>query len=295
IERPDYGGGIIYYDKRALGCAEYVQDVLKRHAAHDAESEYDLKIEKGSRMPSYVRSENGDKVEGVGDGDDGHKGTIIRKIAGAYPGENIRLAGIVIGEVTHPDLEIVCMDGKVVELRGGQIKPHGLEKLEGKIIDLATVKVKTGHIRRSPHIPRIKRIAPKMIAIEKDESKSDTDTITVALIDHCAESTFEIIKDADVAITVGDDTTSIASDILTRLGVSVIGIIDGDLDGVLEDAAVPAGSVIIRVKAGYDDVVGRIVGQQLMNGEQRITAQYDEILAQVLALADKYIEDIKYC
>lgn len=300
IERPDYGGGIIYYDKRSLGCAEYVRDVLKRHDASDIKYEYDLKIEKGSRMPSYLRSENGDMVEGGKDGDGGNvdggadhcKGTIIRKIAGAYPGENIRLDGIVIGEVTHPDLEIVCMDGKVVELRGGRIKLHGLEKLEGRKINLATVKVKTGHIRRSPHIPRVKRTSLRMM--EKDDTKSDTGSVKVALIDHCAESTFEIIKDADIAITVGDDTTSIASDILTRLGIAVIGIIDGDLDGVLEDAAVPAGSVIIRVRPGYDDVVGRVVGQQLMKGRQHTTAQYDEILAQVLAVAEKYIEDIKY-
>src|SRR5665648_25429 len=311
IERPDFGGGIIYYDKRSLGCAEYVQDVLKRNAADDIkyEHKYNLKIEKGSLMPSYIRSENGDKLEGWGtddggnvDGDGFFKGTIIRKIAGAYPGENIRLDGIVIGEVTHPDLEIVCMNGKVVELRGGRIKPHGLEKLEGRRIDLATVKVKTGHIRRSPHIPRIKRIPLRMIKIkkdgekdgEKDGTQSDADTITVAFIDHCAESTFEIIRDADIAITVGDDTTSIASDILTRLGIAVIGIIDGDLDGVLEDAAVPVGSVIIRVRAGYDDVVGREVGTQLMKGKQHTTAQYNEILSQVLAVAEKYIEDIKY-
>jgi len=31
-----------------------------------------------------------------------------------------------------------------------------------------------------------------------------------------------------------------------------------------------------------------------MKGKQYITAQYDEILAQVLAVAEKYIEDIKY-
>lgn len=275
IERPDFGGGIIYYCQRALGCAEYVRDVMKEH--YEA---YDLRIEKGSLMPSYVSSEDGGRRE-------------VRKIAGAYPGENIRLDGIVIGEVTHPDLEIVCMDGKVVELRGGEIKPHGLEKLEGRMIDLARVKVKTGHIRRSPHIPRVKRTS--MNAKQPDDAKRDADSITVALIDHCAESTFELIGNADIAITVGDDTTTIASDILTRLGIAVIGITDGDIDDVLEDAAVPIGSVIIRVRTGYDDVVGREVARQLMGGKQKITAtSYDEILVRVLALAEKYIEDIKY-
>jgi len=52
--------------------------------------------------------------------------------------------------------------------------------------------------------------------------------------------------------------------------------------------------LLLCVRPRSDDVVGCVVGTQLMKGKQYITAQYDEILAQVLAVAEKYIEDIKY-
>jgi hypothetical protein len=37
------------------------------------------------------------------------------------------------------------------------------------------------------------------------------------------------------SITEGDDTTIIAADILARLGISVIGIVDGDQDRITAD------------------------------------------------------------
>jgi len=115
----------------------------------------------------------------------------------------------------------------------------------------------------------------------------------IAIIDHCAESTFELVKDAGLVITVGDDTTTIAADILTRLGIPVIGIIDGDIDGVLENSMVPEGSVIIRVKAGFDDVVGREVFELL--GKHKLSLhKRDELLARILALAEKYVVDVMY-
>lgn len=45
-----------------------------------------------------------------------------------------------------------------------------------------------------------------------------------------AEDAFEAAPGASLAVTVGDDTTQIAADILARLGIPVIGIVDGDLD-----------------------------------------------------------------
>jgi hypothetical protein len=131
IERPDCEGRIIYYSPGAKKNAEYVRALLIRY-----DSKYCLPIETNDHMPLCI------KEEGL---------ITIRSISGAFVGENIRLNGIVIGEVTHPELEIVCRDGKVVELRGGKIKPHGLEKLLSRRIDLTTAKVKTGNIRRTQH------------------------------------------------------------------------------------------------------------------------------------------------
>ncbi len=258
IERPDCDGRIIYYSSKAKRCAEYVRNALKK----DNET-YDLPIESGYPAPLHVR------VEGK---------HVIRRISGAFVGENIRIDGVVIGEVTCPEPELVCKNGRIAELRGIKTKPHGIEKLEDRKIDLFTARVKTGNIRRSLHKPRIKK-----------GQQGDK----IAIIDHCAESTFELVKDAKLVITIGDDTTTIAADILTRLGIPVIGIVDGDMDGVLEKAVVPEGSVIILVKQGFDDVVGREVFG-LLGGKERLSLGRSELLARILALAEKYVVDVTY-
>ncbi len=262
IERPGKGGRIIYYCSRAKRCADYVKKILMKYCEY-----YDLPIERGIPLPPHVRTE-GDML--------------IRRIYGAFPGENIRLDGIVIGTVTNPEPEIVCIEGRVVEVRGINIKPHGLEKLANRKIDLSTAKVKTGNIRRTRHKPLTKI------------TQGGISSKTVAIIDHCAESTFELIKDAGLVITVGDDTTAIAADILTRFGIPVIGITDGDIDNVLEDSAVPAGSVIIRVRAGFDDIIGKEVFEKILRGKQKIHMPGDDMLSRILVLAGKNLIGIKY-
>lgn len=263
IERPDSDGSIIYYCKRAKPCAEYARNVLSQHSEI-----YRLTVERGIRVPSYVRH----------DGD-----YVIRRVSGVFPGENIRLNGVVIGEAVKEELELVCMKGEVVKLRGGKLKPHGLEKLGNRKIDLFTAKIKTGNIRRSLHKPRIKPVA----SVKTGKN--------VVIIDHCAESTFELVKEAGIVITIGDDTTAIAADILARLGIPVIGITDGDIDGVLEDTVVPSDSVIIRVKQGFDDIVGRKISETIMCGKQQVHVRNtDELLARILALSETHIVDAVY-
>ncbi|HEY9206376.1 MAG TPA: DUF2117 domain-containing protein [Candidatus Methanoperedens sp.] len=263
IERPDCEGRIIYYSQQAKKCAEYVRKTLTKYGEN-----YSLPVEKDSPLPPYIRTEGR---------------TLIRRISGAFPGENIRLDGIVVGTVTHPEPEIVCQNGKVVKLLGVDIKQHGLEKLENRNIDLFKARVKTGNIRRTKHKSRIKTVP------------GSTSLKTVAIIDHCAESTFELIKDAGLVITVGDDTTTITADILVRLGIPIIGIVDGDPDHILEDPLVPKGSVIIRVREGFDDILGREVFEKLMGGKQKIYRQRsDELFDRILALAGKKVVNIKY-
>ncbi|KAB2944786.1 MAG: hypothetical protein MPEBLZ_03740 [Candidatus Methanoperedens nitroreducens] len=261
IESPDNNGRIIYYYPPAKRCAEFVRNFLAKYGT------YDLPVEPGIPEPSHIRI-NGELV--------------IRSIGGAFIGENIRLDGIVIGETTNPDIEIVCRDGKIIRLKGIKVKPHGLEKLENRVINLFTAKVKTGGIRRTRPKPRIRDINSK-----KSNNK-------IAIIDHAAESTFELVQDAGLVITVGDDTTTIAADILARLGIPVIGIIDGDMDNVLENTVVPEGSIIIRVLPGFDDVVGREISQEIMQGKQQFRHDKDELTAKILTLAEKYVVEVTY-
>ncbi len=262
IERPDCDGRIIYYTPHARGCAEDIKKLLMKY-----DKNYDLPIEQGSPLPLCVRNEGG---------------AVVRRICGAFPGEHIRLDGIIIGEITGPEPEIVCKEGTVIEFRGGKLKYHGLEKLKNRKIDLFTAKVKTGHIRRTKHRRKVKTVPEKPFK-------------TVAIIDHCAESTFELVEDAGIVITVGDDTTSIAADILTRFGVPIIGITDGDLDCILEETEIPKGSVIIRVREGFDDIVGKEVFEKMMKSEQKLRMQNsEELLAGILALAGKYVVETRY-
>jgi len=262
IESPFYDGKIIYYGKNGERCAEYVRGLLKKHIPN-----LELPIESGVPLCPLFRTE-GDRQ--------------IRRIYGALPGENIRIEGVVIGHITYEEPEIICRDGRVVELRGIKIKHHGLEKLDNKKIDLLNAEVKTGNIRRTKHITKV--LPPKTIAEGKN----------IVIIDHCAESTFELVGDADIAITVGDDTTTIAADILTRLGIPIIGITDGDPDSILGDAAIPAGSIIIRVNEGYDDIIGREISEKLMMGKQKLAVHScEEIVEKVLNLAGNKIVEIK--
>jgi hypothetical protein len=262
IERPDSGGRIIYYHPPDKQCAQFIRDFLAKY-----DNAYDLPVEFGRPAPSYVRI---------------HEDRVIRRIGGAFTGENIRLDGVVIGEVIKPDVEIICQEGKIIELRGIKEKTHGLEKLEDRRIDLFTAKVKTGGIRRTEHKTKIGKAGQGRSSLE------------IAIIDHCAESTFEIVKNAGLVITVGDDTTAIAADILARLGIPVIGIIDGDIDGVLEKTVVPDGSVIIRVRAGFDDIVGMEVSRELMEDERYLRHDKDDLIRKVLMLAEKYVVEVTY-
>ncbi len=262
IERPDSGGSIIYYHPPAKRCALFVRSFLAKY-----DTVYDLPVEFGRPAPSYVKIQ-----------DD----RIIRRIGGAFTGENIRLDGVVIGEVIEPDVEIICKDGSIIELRGIKEKPHGLEKLENRRIDLFTAKVKTGGIRRTGHKTKI------------GNARSGSSCQEIAIIDHCAESTFEIVKNAGLVITVGDDTTTIAADILARLGIPVIGIIDGDIDGVLENTVVPDGSVIIRVRPGFDDIVGREVSMEFFGDNRHLRHDRDDLIRKVLLLAEKYVVEVTY-
>ncbi len=181
------------------------------------------------------------------------EGTVKRKILGAVPGENVSVNGTVVARALEETVEITAIDGKIVEIDGVEVKAHGLEKLS--FVDLETAILRTGDIRRTENVPR----------------SICTQGRDAALIDHAAEETFENAKGAMVAITVGDDTTAIAGDVLARLGTPLVGIVDGDLDHLCHRTVTPVGSVVIEVRPGCDDVVGRRVREEIFEGKDRIS------------------------
>lgn len=160
------------------------------------------------------------------------------------PGELISVNGTVIGRAIGAEVEIKAKGGKIIDLKGAEPKMHGLEKLHR--VDLEKAIIRSGSIRRSTVRPRI------------GENRGEA-----AFIDHCAEDAFEAAGGAAVALTVGDDTTAIAGDILARLGIAVVGIVDGDIDRLAGSLTILPGSIIIRVRPGYDDIIGRRAREEI--------------------------------
>jgi len=96
-----------------------------------------------------------------------------------------------------------------------------------------------------------------------------------------------------VAVSVGDDTTAIAGDVLSRLGIVIMGIVDGDLDRLGGSTSIMPGSIIFRVLPGYDDVVGRLVMARIFKGRSRIRIAPGELAENIEAIAGIRLMEIK--
>ena len=223
-----------------------------------------------------------------------HEGNVTkRRITGVMPGELITVNGIVIAKAIDNSIEIKSSNKKIVKVNGAEMKLHGIEKLP--LLDLERAIIRSGNIRRT-------------------KAKSGNALVCkgnwVVLINHNAEDAFEISEDACIAVTVGDDTTAIAGEILFRLSIPIIGIIDGDLDGlsgnkakdntngvddidtditnitnITTNATIQKGSIIIRVEPGYDDVIGAQVKEQIFKGVDRAQIIPSELLDRIIEIA----------
>ncbi|RLG39298.1 hypothetical protein DRN79_00135 [Methanosarcinales archaeon] len=201
-------------------------------------------------------------------------GFLRREICGVLPGEKILVNGTVIGNVSEDNksgkITLVVKDGRIVDVEGGMLISHNLLKLP--FVDIETAIVKTGqHIRRTK--PR--RVGVESIKLADDRKK--------ACIFHTVEKLFPRISKGDVAIviTVGDDTTSIAGDILKRFeDIRLIGITDGDADGLIEGINtgsieeygnfLPRNSIVIRLKPERDDVIAEHIKSEIFKDGDEI-------------------------
>lgn len=230
IERPgEADGSVIAWVSSLKGLANQVAKELELKFIEPQEIE--AKMGSGNVTPTY------------------------RKIAGVSPDENIFVNGVVVGKSTSSDVILVAKEGIITEIRGGNLKEHGAQKL-GKI-DLKSAIIKTGLLRRSEVTPRILK-----------SSKND-DKFNVAFLNHAAEDIYKL-KHVDMVVTIGDDTTLVAGDILYRFGVHIIGITDGDIDKVVEKGFKTPESLIIELESGCDDVIGEKIHCELFNHEEII-------------------------
>ncbi|MDO5848856.1 MAG: DUF2117 domain-containing protein [Methanobrevibacter sp.] len=186
---------------------------------------------------------------------------IHRLIHGVSPGENIMVNSVIIGKSTSDRLVLIAEDGYIVDIEGGILKPHGVEKLSK--VDLDKAIIKTGLLRKSDVKPRI---------LEKG---SENESYRVAFVDHAGEDIYRY-RDADLVVTVGDDTTLISSDILYRFEIPIIGITDGDLDKVVEHGFKTPGSIIFELESGFDDVAGKEIFNGIFNNSPILEFGSDE-------------------
>ncbi len=197
-----------------------------------------------------------------------HDGDIVkRRLTGVRPSELISINGTVVARATSSSVEVWAQRGKITKIKGAEPKVHGLEKLSD--VDLAAAIIRSGNIRRTEAKPRALKCKGN----------------GAALIDHCAEDAFELAEGTCIAVTVGDDTTAIAGDILSRKSIPVIGIVDGDIDGLSQETIMPKGSTVIRVEPGFDDIVGRHVKEKIFEGRNTVSLRASDLLERVLEIA----------
>ena len=175
-----------------------------------------------------------------------------RIVHGVSPGENIMVNSVVIGKTNSDKLTLIAKDNHIVDIVGGELKSHGLEKL-GEV-DLESAIIKTGLLRHA-------KVTPRVISNKKP------DDFIVTFLDHAGEDVYKF-RNSSLVITVGDDTTLISSDILYRFDIPVIGITDGDLDKVVEDGFKVKDSIIFEVESGFDDVIGHNIKKEIFGGKQ---------------------------
>jgi hypothetical protein len=212
-----------------------------------------------------TRQKNGLSAEHAGE-------VVTRHVYGAKPGEPLLMQGMVVGTVVDTDVVVTARRGRIVNISGAVTKAHGLEKITD--IDLDTAYIKTGHLRTGNKVS-VRGSTQPARSLQRG---------SVAFINHSADQSLDSVDDTTIcAITVGDDTTSITADILSRLGIPIIGIIDGDGDRLYAGSHEVVGSVILRLADASDDDVGLLLEQSgKLDGRDYTLAQVIEIVKNIL-------------
>ncbi|MCP8311371.1 MAG: DUF2117 domain-containing protein [Candidatus Methylarchaceae archaeon HK02M1] len=204
-------------------------------------------------------------------------GIKYRRILAVEKGDFVLINGVVVGRSTSDDVVLKEFEGEVI---GGDVlifKDHGLAKLSQKgKIDLFNAKVNTTNLLRRTKFKR--RYFEKSL-------KQDL----IIFIDHgvtiySGANIYEEIKNGiSGAVTIGDDTTSIAGDILSRFKIPIIGIVDGDQDGLLKSYSLDENSVVLSVK--NDDQFGRIIYDEIFKRVKYLNSNFKEIKEKVISFA----------
>lgn len=204
-----------------------------------------------------------------------------RTIYGVSPNENVLVNGVVVGKSDSSNITLICENNYLTKIIGGSLKKHGADKL-GKI-NLEKAIVKTGLLRKSEVKPRVL------------DNLNNNEYFKIAYLDHAAENIYNY-NDMDLVVTIGDDTTLLAGDILYRFRVPIIGITDGDLDKVVESGFKTNDSIIFKVDEGFDDIIGNEIYKKIFKEKDIISISVDNSKSfketEILKIKNEIIEII---
>ena len=200
---------------------------------------------------------------------------LVRKIRGCNSGELLLFNGLVVGKIFDKDVKIYVKDKKIERIQGVEIKKHGLEKI--KEVDIFSLKVDSTEGFETREISKIRKL--------KGEN--------ILFINHDAYSIYKNLSNLSGAVTVGDDTTRISGYILKRFGVTLIGIVDGDKDGVIKGEHFCKGSVLFEVDG--DDITGEKIQSHFFKGANTIKHDFQMLKKDIENyLGEEIIRKIEY-
>jgi hypothetical protein len=187
-----------------------------------------------------------------------------RLIRGCRPGDAVLVDGIVVGRATADEIVLVSDGEELAAERGCMLKEHGVEKLRRRgPIELPDAWCTAGPLRASPHGISIRRGARGRVLV----------------LDHDAAALYrELADDHCGVLAIGDDTTASALHLGAHLGLPVLGITDGDGDGIVPHRSGAPGSLVLRAIADRDDDLGR----ELADGCDGRVIEWEEFVAHVL-------------
>jgi len=207
---------------------------------------------------------------------DGEK--TFRKVLAVEPGDFVLINGMNIGRAISNDVVLVESGGKITEIKNIQPKTESLEKLNNMHINLDKIKVDTTKSLRDYDLYHHPRVLDR-----KDLNHADDIGVKgVGFLDHAGYDIYSIIRRCNGLVSIGDDTTSVVSDIAYRFNIPVIGIIDQDRDHLLNNVYVHDDSEVFIVKK--DDDAGKIIFNELFNKKDVIDTPFDKIKEKIFDL-----------
>jgi len=195
-------------------------------------------------------------------------GRTFRRLEAASVNDFVLIEGVMVGKVVAKEVIIISEDGHIIDIKGINIKPHGFQHLEklGKL-NIGTMKIASKpSLRLLEYFPKLKPVKGK----------------GTVFIDHNAMSIYDLARDVEGVVTVGDDTTAIAGELMYRFQIPVMGIVDGDKDDLFSSSLFAKDSLKIVVK--FDDGFGEKVFSEVFGRRQRVKKPFKRVCSEILAI-----------